>query len=154
MRQRSDVRCFGLAWVSGWAVAIYLPSVLIAWARLPGAFDLRRLFADTWHVADEMAPGAKLMLGGLLLALFLLADRVGRGKGQAVLVSLCAGASVVAMLLTLLLIPADWSRGFGIGLTGERLPVGLLPFYLGGAAIGGVVRALSAVRCRAALGYA
>ncbi|UYY57299.1 hypothetical protein [Sphingomonas sp. S2-65] len=151
MKRGSDARCFGIAWVAGWAVAVFLPSGLIAWDRLPaGGFALRRLAADSWHVADAMAPGAKLMLGGLLLALFLLADRLGPGERMAGVLGAIAG--LTAMLLTLLLIPAEWSRGFGTGLTGERLPMGLLPFYLGGAAVAGVVRALSAARCRAALG--
>jgi hypothetical protein len=148
--KRGDVRCFGIAWVGGWALSVYLPSVMIALAQLPGhGFALRRLAADTFHVADEMATLAKLMLGGLLLLGFLAADSMGRGGRMAWV--LCAVAAMAAMLLTLLLIPAAWSRGFGIGLTGERLPTGLLPFYLGGAAVAGVVRGVSAAKCRAAL---
>ncbi|MCD2323557.1 hypothetical protein LQ953_05950 [Sphingomonas sp. IC-56] len=152
MKRSSGVRCFGIAWVLGWAVAIYLPSVLIAWDQLGGRFDLRRLLADTWHVADAMAPGAKLMLGGLMLVGFLAADRFGRNRRVAVVLGAVAGAA--ALLLTLLLLPAEWSRGFGIGLTGERLPRGLLPFYLGGAAVAGVFNALSVAACRAKLGEA
>lgn len=150
---RGDVRCFGIAWVGAWALSVYLPSVMIAWSQLPGGgFALRRLAADTFHVADAMAPLAKLMLGGLLLPAFLLADRLARERRVAL--ALGAVAAMAAMLLTLVLIPADWSRGFGIGLTGERLPPGLLPLYLGGAAVAGIVRAVSVAKCRAALGAA
>lgn len=153
MRGRIDIRCFGAGWVAGWAVAVFLPSVLIAYAQGPGGSALKRLAADSWHVADEMAPGAKLLLGALLAVGFFGVERLARRPGGATFL-LCAVAGVAAMLLTLLLIPADWSRGFGVGLAGERLPPKLLPFYLVGAAAAGLVHAFTAARCRAKLGRA
>lgn len=150
MRRSGGPRCFGAAWVAGWAIAVFLPSLCIAYTQGPAEGpNVRRLVADCWHVADAMAPAAKLMLGALLAAGFAAADRAGRGRLRGVLGVL---AGVAAMGLTLALIPADWSRGFGIGLTGARFPPALMPFYLGGAGIAGLVHVLGLARCRAKVG--
>ena len=151
MRGR-HMKCAAAGWVAGWAVAVFVPSLLIAWAGIPAAgWRLERLAADSWQTADTMGPGAKLLLGGLLALLFWGAHRLAR-SGRAARYGLAAVAGVVAMLLTLLLIPVDWSRGFGIGLTGARLSTHLLPFYLSGAALAGVVQAWSMARCTSQLG--
>lgn len=146
------VKCGAAAWVAGWAVAVFLPSLLIAFARIPeGGFSLARLAADGWHVADMMSPGAKLMLGATLALLFWGAVRLTRSDREAMM-AMSAVAGIAAMMATLMLIPAAWAEGFGIGLAGERLPAKLLPLYLIGAAVAGMVQASVLTRCRARLG--
>lgn len=146
------LKCSVAAWVAAWAVAVFLPSLLIAFARLPeGGFTLARLGADAWQIADTMSMGAKLMLGAALAGLFWAAQRLARDDREA-LMAMSAVAGVFAMTLTLLLIPATWSRGFGIGLAGARLAPTLLPLYLTGAAVAGMVHAWSLSQCRARLG--
>ncbi|MBB5711160.1 hypothetical protein [Sphingomonas xinjiangensis] len=148
----ANLKCSAAAWVAGWAVAVFLPSLLIALAHMPeGSFTLKRWGADTWQVADTMAPAAKLMLGGVLAILFWSARRLTRDDYEAFM-AMSAVAGVVGMALTLLLIPADWAHGFGIGLTGERMAGRLLPLYLMGSGIGGMVQASSLRACRARLG--
>lgn len=99
------------------------------------------------------APAAKLLLGALLAGGFLAVERLRRSRPRETFL-LCALAGVAAMLLALMLIPAEWSRGFGVGLTGERLPPRLLPFYLAGAAAAGLTYVFTVARCRAKLGRA
>lgn len=52
-------RCFFPAWIAGWVVAIFLPSVFIAYfglspsaATIGSGFD--RLAASSWKAADEI----------------------------------------------------------------------------------------------------
>lgn len=137
----SDLKCGGPAWLFGWVTAVFLPSLLIALAR----HGLADLPATTWKTADDMGPFAKLMLGGLLLLGFFLATRLKTGP----LALRAALAGLAAMALTLALLPAAWSRGFGIGLTGARFDPQLLPWYAVGALASGIVFALALTRCRA-----
>ncbi|TPE60575.1 hypothetical protein FJQ54_11315 [Sandaracinobacter neustonicus] len=141
--------CILRSWLVAWAVAVFLPSALIAGFGLaPGnaAVGLSALPGATWAVADEMGPAAKLLLGGLLLAAFLLVERrqLRKPGGRAVLAM--AGA-VVAMLATIALLPEAWSRGFASGLSGQRFDPALLAAYLPGALFAGIVFAGSVSRC-------
>lgn len=54
-----------------------------------------------------------------------------------------AGAAVVLAVL-----PASLSRGYGIGLTGQRFDSSLLPLYLAGAVLGGVAFAFTLQRLK------
>lgn len=137
----NDLKCSGPAWLFGWVTAVFLPSLLIAFERhglagLPGA---------TWKVADDVGPFAKLLLGALLMLFFWLATRLRFGP----LALRAALAGLAAMALTLALIPAGYSRGFGIGLTGARFDPAVLPWYAIGAVAAGCVFALALARCRA-----
>ena len=69
-----------------------------------------------------------------------------RTPGQRYLVNV--GLSVGAVLLTLVLISAALSRGFGIGLTGARLDPSALPWYVFGASLAAVAFTVSVTRRR------
>ncbi|WP_342250814.1 hypothetical protein [Sphingomonas sp. OTU376] len=137
----SDLKCSGPAWLFGWATAVFLPGLLIAFER----HGLDRLPAKTWQMGDDIGPVAKLLLGALLILCFWLATciRIGQLSLRAAL------GALAAMLLTLGLVPAAYSRGFGIGLTGARFDPAVLPWYAVGAVAAGLVFALSLTRCRA-----
>ena len=121
--------------------AVFLPSLLIALDR----HGLADLPATTWKTADDMGPFAKLILGGLLIPGFFAATRLRTGPPAL----RAALAGLAAMTLTLALLPAAWSRGFGIGLTGARFDLQVLPWYALGAAASGLVFAFALARCRA-----
>jgi hypothetical protein len=120
----------------------------VAGTTTAGGPGLTRLLAATWEVADEVGPAAKLLLIATFAALVLAGERLGgtRGLGQRYVVN--TGLGVAAMLLTLALVPAARSRGFGIGLTGARFDPAALPWYAFGAALGAVAFTVSATRCR------
>jgi len=144
-------KCFLPAWLAGWVVAIFLPSALIAWfglsapaAAIGTGFD--SLPATAWKVADDVGPVAKLMQGGLLLVLFYGVARLRTSALTGCIIASAAGLAATAA--TLLLVPADYSRGFGLGLTGLRLDPAVLPHYAIGAVLAGVVFHLGFNRCR------
>lgn len=123
--------------------AIYLPSFLIAvTARSPLASG-RNLFGDVFAIADEVSPAAKIsfaiLFGGLLLA-------VRRFRGTpATLVDMMLG--MAAMFLVIALLPAAWSRGFGIGLSGTRFDLLPTAIYLVGGVLSGLAFSISESRC-------
>ncbi|MDG2532357.1 hypothetical protein P6144_01750 [Sphingomonas sp. HITSZ_GF] len=137
----TGLRCSGPAWLFGWVTAVFLPSLLIAFERR----GLEGLPGHSWKVADDVGPFAKLLLGGLLMLCFWLATRVRVGP----LALWAALGGLAAMALSLALIPAGYSRGFGIGLTGARFDPAILPWYAIGAVAAGCVFALALARCRA-----
>jgi hypothetical protein len=140
MRLR-DFRCSGPAWLFGWVTAVFLPSLLIAFER----YGLAGLPGNSWKAADDIGPFAKLLLGALLILFFWLATRLHAGP----LALRAALGGLAAMALTLALIPAAYSRGFGIGLSGARFDPAILPWYAIGAVAAGCVFALALARCRA-----
>jgi hypothetical protein len=95
-----------------------------------------------WRVADEMAPAAKLLLVALFAALVWLGERWRRTDGarhtaptwSVYAMNIVLG--IAAMALTLALVPADFSRGFGVGLTGARFDPIVLPLYVASGALG------------------
>jgi hypothetical protein len=139
--QLRDLKCSGPAWLFGWVTAVFLPSLCIACAR----HGLDGLPGMTWKIADDVGPFAKLLLGGLLILFFWLAARVRTGP----LAVRAALGGLAAMALALALIPAGYSRGFGIGLTGARFDPAVLPWYAIGAVAAGLVFAFALARCRA-----
>lgn len=151
MFKATALRCSGPAWLVGWATAIFLPSLLVAWLGLsPSAAligeELGDLPAATWKVADDVGPAAKLLLGGLLALFFVTAERLmPKAASARYLGNMAAG--VLAMIGTLLFIPAALSRGFGVGLTGARFDPATLPLYLAGGAAAGLVFTYALIRC-------
>lgn len=133
-------------WIAGWVVAIFLPSVIIAFLGLsevaaPVGTGFGKLPMTTWIVADEVGPFAKLSTGALLLTALLLIvrSRASRMPGL-FLAGLTSG--FLSVLIPVALLPARFSRGFGIGLTGERFDPVTLPIYLLGGAAAGLVFAI------------
>lgn len=99
-------------------------------------------------VADEVAPAAKLGYATLVGVFMFAARRLWTDPGvAAVALDLCF--AVVAMLLVLALLPEQWSRGFGIGLTERRFAPELTIIYLAGAFLSGLVFSLSEAKCLA-----
>lgn len=143
----SRYRCSLSLWLICWCLAVYLPSLGIAWAGLSpqAATAGGSLFIRTFIVADWVSPGAKLMLGALLIPGMWLLTRVA-----GLMMRIVAGSaiSVAAMILDLSLLPAALSRSFGIGLTGARFDPAILPYYLGGAAIAGAAGVIAHYRCQ------
>ncbi|MFL6858498.1 MAG: hypothetical protein ACJ8EB_11410 [Allosphingosinicella sp.] len=141
-------KCFFLAITLAWAVAIFLSSALVALAGLSPLAAGKGLPQATWVVADEVGPAAKLAFV-LILAPLLFAS-VTRLRGAAALAAEIA-SGCAAMLLTLLLLPESWSRGFGIGLSATRLDPALAAIYLASAAVAAVAFHFSLAKCRRTL---
>ena len=136
-------RCFFVALVAGWAVAIFLPSLIVAAAGLSPLAAGRNLAAATIEVADEVAPAAKIGFA-LLLGALLYARRKWTAA-PALPADLLIGCA--AMLAVLAFLPLPWSRGFGIGLSGSRFDPALLAIYLAGGALAAVAFHLGERRC-------
>ena len=102
--------------------------------------------AAAWALADEVAPLAKLSYAAILSALLLGVRRLALNK--LALIAADAALACVAMMAVLALLPEDWSRGFGIGLTGSRFAAGTTLVYLVGAAFSGFTFSLIEANCR------
>lgn len=143
----SRYRCWLSLWLISWCLAVYLPSLGIAWAGLSRQAVAAggSLFARTYIVADWVSPGAKLLCGALLIPGMWRLPRV-----DGLMRRIVAGSaiSVAAMILDLALLPAPLSRSFGIGLTGARFDPAVLPYYLGGAAIAGAAGVVAHYHCQ------
>jgi hypothetical protein len=142
-----SLRCFFAAWIFGWATAVYGPSAVIAAAGLSPLAAEKSFPAGTFAVADEVAPLAKIGFALLFAILLFAARKALNWQGIATLL-MDAALAVLAMLLTLALLPADWSRGFGVGLTGERFATAATLIYVAGAALAGLVFSVSYRKCR------
>lgn len=136
-------KCFFTAWVLAWATAVYLPSLVIAMLSLSPLASGGNLFLDTFEVADEVSPAAKLTYGVLFGALLMLARAGGAGRKLSVDVSI--GVASIALVVALL--PEYLSRGFGIGLTGARFDPLPTAIYLIGGVASGVVFSLTEKKC-------
>ena len=136
-------RCILGALLAGWVVLIFGTSAIIAAAE--GARPLPALPGAVWAVADEVGPFAKLSLMAASGALWLTASPFPPRGPVRHLVQAVLGAAAAGLVLALL--PEAWSRGFGIGLTGDRFDRDLLPIYLGGGAAAGLVFEAVFMRC-------
>ena len=58
--QPTSPKCFFIAWMLAWATAVYLPSLMIAALSLSPLASAGNLLLDTFEVADEVSPAAKL----------------------------------------------------------------------------------------------
>jgi hypothetical protein len=103
--------------------------------------------AATFAVADQVAPAAKILFAVLFAAMLSVARRVTLRRSLGI--ALDMALSCVAMLAVLALLPAAWSRGFGIGLTGARFTAAPLLIYLAGALLAGLGFSLSETSCLA-----
>lgn len=135
------------ALLAGWVVLIFGTSTLLyflaplphpAYHAQPALNTLRGI----WKVADAMGPAVKLSLVGVFGAL-LFAFRPMLRKTPGWLYGGSIVAAGTAVLLVLAALPTSLSRGYGIGLTGQRFDASLLPLYLAGAALGGAAFAFT-----------
>ena len=136
-------KCFFVAWVLAWATAVYLPSLAIALLSLSPLTTGGNLFLDTFEVADEVSPTAKLTYAVLFGALMMSARVAGAGRG----VSINVLSGVISIALVVALLPDYWSRGFGIGLNGVRFDPLPTSIYLIGGFASGVVFSLLEAKC-------
>ncbi|WP_404335037.1 hypothetical protein AB2M62_15060 [Sphingomonas sp. MMS12-HWE2-04] len=146
------LKCFLPAWIAAWVVAVFLPSILIAYLGLsaPAAAigtGWERLPATGWKVADDVGPAVKLMIGGLLLGAFLGLER-GAGLSTRLRYALAIASGLAAVVLTIALVPAGYTRGFALALTGARFDATTTPLYLLGGIVAGITFVASADRCK------
>ena len=144
---RFSPKCFFLALIAGWFVAIYVPSALIALNGLSPLAHARGLPAATFAVADEVAPAAKILFAILFGMMLFFARRFVLPSTHRLATDMLVGC--VAMLLVLAVLPAEWSRGFGVGLTGARFALDPLLMYLVGASLAGLSFFTSEGKCLA-----
>lgn len=137
-------KCFFVALIAGWVVAIFLPSAMIAAAGLSPLAAGRNLAAATFEVADEVAPAAKI--GFALLFAGLLCVRRRWTRVPALPADILIGCLAIATVAALL--PSDWSRGFGVGLSASRFDPALTAVYLVGGALAGAAFHLGERSCR------
>jgi hypothetical protein len=136
-------KCFFIALVSGWVVAIFLPSLIVAAAGLSPLAAGRNLAAATFEVADEVAPAAKI--GFALVFALLLYARRRWDRAPALAADILIGCA--ALLSIVALLPQSWSRGFGVGLSGNRFDPALAAVYLIGGALAGLAFHLAEKKC-------
>lgn len=94
-----------------------------------------------WEIADEIGPAVKIALIILFGSLIFIFRNHYKGRNKSYVKSILF--ALISVMLVLLLLPADYSRGYGIGLTGERLDPDVLPLYLIGAVACGITYSLS-----------
>jgi hypothetical protein len=128
--------------ILAWIVALYVPAFLLAATHPVGEGNP---LAVMWTLTDRMALAAKLAFAAIFAALILASRRVPLGPKIRIAADAALGA--LAMLLVLALLPEGWSRGIGIGLTGQRFDPATLPWYLLGAALAGPVFTLADRKC-------
>ena len=136
-------KCFFVAWVFGWFIAVVVPSVLIAVTGLSTQTQGVHLLRDVFDVADEVSPAAKLSFavafaGALIFVRVLLSIRT---------IYLDASVGMVCMLVVVALLPVDWSGGFGVGLSGSRFAPLPTVFYALGGLLAGATVSISETRC-------
>lgn len=141
-------RCFLMAWISAWAVVVFLPSAVLAYAGISSSAaaigtGLHHLPASSWKVADDVGPAVKLMMGGILLIGFLCLIRIRHVRYPAAFL-----IGLVAVAATAALIPASLSRGFASALTGARFDWTTTPIYAIGGICAGLTFVASFSRCR------
>jgi hypothetical protein len=117
------LRCWLPAVLAGWVTMIFVSSALIVLSGVPNAMLLWLGELSRRTVAP--VPSPRLSMYALNIA---------------------SGAA--AITLTLALVPAAFSRGFGVGLTGSRFDPGLLLLYLVSSALSAVAYTVSLTRCR------
>jgi hypothetical protein len=145
--------------LAGWVTMIFVSSALIVLSGVPNAMTRAGVgrpgsIAATLRVADEMAPAAKLLFVALFALLLWLGELSRRTVApvpspRLSMYALNIASGAAAITLTLALVPAAFSRGFGVGLTGSRFDPGLLLLYLVSSALSAVAYTVSLTRCRA-----
>ena len=143
MKEKSKPAVIATAFLAGWVAMIFCTSallVLFAPILLPVYHTnvLINFLQSTWEVADEMGPLVKISLiivFGILVFLFK-----GVLNSPAIWVyTKYISIAIISMIIVLGLLPSDYSRGFGIGLTGMRFDKNVLHLYILGAMIGGAL---------------
>ncbi|WP_080238968.1 hypothetical protein [Spirosoma rigui] len=127
------------AWITmifGTSALLYLASPINF--RTYSENQLLNFFYSTWEIADEVGPVVKLSIIALFALLVSIADRLVSHKTW-IRYGVSAGLAVLTTVVVLGFLPENYSRGFGIGLTGSRFDHQTLRVYLIGSILGGLV---------------
>jgi hypothetical protein len=131
------------ALLAGWGTIVFATSILIYIAQPnTGKMYHKNTFINTlrsiWEVADEIAPWIKL---SIVIIFGLLTFAFGKFEQKSTLFFYFSSIvfSLVAVLGVLTLMSIDYSRGYGIGLTGKRFDKDMIPIYWCGAVLDGLV---------------
>ncbi|MCB2376814.1 hypothetical protein LGH70_04435 [Hymenobacter sp. BT635] len=127
-----------VSWVTmvfgtGFLIFVFAPIKLVKYNSNFIANALR----STWEIGDAMGPAVKISYI-LLLGLLLLAFKGVVNKTRTFSYLLPIVFAVLSATLVLAFLPAEFSRGYGIGLTGVRFDIGVLPIYFMGAILSGL----------------
>jgi hypothetical protein len=138
-------RCLAAGLVVSWIVAIYASAALLAAADLAPGYRGRPVGEAVWNLTDAISVQAKLAYALASTALLLGSRAVPMPRPLRTAADLILAC--MAMLTVLALLPADWSQGFGTGLTGARFDPATLPRYLAAAILSGLTFSLADWRC-------
>lgn len=138
-------RCLAAGLIISWIVAIYVSAALIAGADLAPGYRGRPLGEAVWDLTDAISIQVKLAYALASSALLLGSRAVAMPRPLRTAADLALACA--AMLLTLALLPPDWSQAFGIGLTGTRFDPSTLPRYLAAAILAGLTFTLADWKC-------
>lgn len=110
--------------LAAWIMMIFGTSALLYLAspinfRMYSDNHFLNFFYSTWEIADEVGPVVKLSIIVLFALLVSIADRLFRHK-MWTRYGVNAGLAVLTTVVVPGLLPENYSRGFGIGLTGSR----------------------------------
>ena len=139
-----------------WVVLVFGTSALLVLAS-PLHFKpyspqvLVNFFRTTWEVADEVGPVVKISLILLFTLLIVTSEKLVEPQRA----TTYAARALVAVLTTVAVLgalPAAYSRGFGIGLTGTRFDDRTIWVYLLGAVLSGVAYQYSLQKQQSQLG--
>jgi hypothetical protein len=136
------------AWITiifGTSALIYLVSPLNI--KLYSENQVLNFFYATWEIADEVGPAVKLSLIALFTLLVSITEGLIKRRGK-IMYWINAGLGVLATVAVLGLLPENYSRGFGIGLTGNRFDRQTILIYFIGSVLGGLVYTYSLRRQR------
>lgn len=132
------------ALLASWVTIVFGTSMLIvAFAPIQQkthfSNKLVNFLIQIWEVADEMGPAVKIAII-LLFAIGIFSCRKFLANSNFIFASIISVLfAIVSVFLVLAFLPAEYSRGFGIGLTGTRFDERVIIFYLIGAFAGGLV---------------
>ncbi|GAB2787396.1 hypothetical protein GCM10027275_35150 [Rhabdobacter roseus] len=127
--------------LAGWIVIVFGTSLLIFFFS-PLTYEtyhsnpILNALRTVWEIADEMGPAVKLSLV-LLFGTFVFLFKERIRQDRVLFYASSIGFALLSMLLVLALLPADLSRGYGVGLTGRRFDGKMMPIYATGAFLGG-----------------
>ena len=146
MTGRKDTIAITLkALLAGWVTIVFGTSTLIYFFtslehEIYHSNLLLNILRNIWEIADEMGPAVKLSIVivlGILVHLFR--NTISKSRIYFYLSSIAF--AIISVLSVLALLPVNLSRGYGIGLTGTRFDTEMMPVYLIGAILGGIVLA-------------